>query len=326
MSNVNIGIDTGGTYTDAVVVDLKSRNVAATAKAITTHGDLSIGVNDALGQVIDALGDEFPHSDIKLVSLSTTLATNALVEGRGSKIASILIGFHIGMVERTGIAETIPSATIIQVDGGHSHSGEEECALDEAALRSALESLRGNIDAVAIAALYSVRNPAHERRAQEIVAELLDCPVTLSCDLSDALNGPRRALTASLNARIVSRIVKLVDAVAVSLAKHDIAAPLMIVKGDGSLVSVDHVIEAPIETILSGPAASVIGARFLSQRKNFVVSDIGGTTTDIAIARDGWPRLNEEGSEVGGYRTLVQAIDMRTSGLGPRIAGIVCSA
>jgi N-methylhydantoinase A/oxoprolinase/acetone carboxylase beta subunit len=316
VTNYNIGIDTGGTYTDAVVVDLKNRKIAATAKAITTHGNLSIGVNEALGRVIDELGDNFPHGNIKLVSLSTTLATNALVEGRGSSIASILIGFDDGMAERTGIAQAIPSAQILRVDGGHTHNGDEDVALDEKAIREATEALREKVDAIAIAARYSVRNPAHERRAEEIVHEILDCPVTVSCDLSDALDGPRRALTAALNARIVSRIVKLVAAANESLQKYDISAPLMIVKGDGSLVSAGHVVEAPIETILSGPAASVIGARFLSRRMDFVVSDIGGTTTDIAIARNGWPRLNDAGSEVGGYRTLVQAIDMRTSGLG----------
>ena len=316
MTNYNIGIDTGGTYTDAVVVDLKNRQIAATAKAITTHGNLSLGVNEALGQVIRDLGDDFPHDDIKLVSLSTTLATNALVEGRGSSIASILIGFDDSMAERTGIAHTIPSAQIVRVAGGHIHTGEENQPLDEAAIRNVASELGSKIDAVAIAAIYSVRNPAHERRAAELVHESLDCPVTVSCDLSDALDGPRRALTASLNARIVSRIVNLVAAVNESLQHYDISAPLMIVKGDGSLVSADHVVEAPIETILSGPAASVIGARFLSRRKDFVVADIGGTTTDIAIARDGWPSLSEAGSVVGAYRTMVQAIDMRTSALG----------
>lgn len=316
MSNVNIGIDTGGTYTDAVVVDLKNRSIAATAKSITTHGNLSIGVDAALHKVVELLGTEFPRDDIKLVSLSTTLATNALVEGRGSPIAVVLIGFDDAMVQRTGIAETIPSARIIRVAGGHDHAGEEAAALDEDALERHLKKLQGRVDAIAVASKYSVRNPAHERRACDAAKRRLGCPTTLSCDLSDALDGPRRALTAALNARIVSRIVKLVDAVRQSLSEHEISAPLMIVKGDGSLVSAEHVVDAPIETILSGPAASVIGARFLSRKLDFVVADIGGTTTDIAIARNGWPRLSEEGSEVGGYPTLVQAVDMRTSGLG----------
>ena len=316
MSNFNIGIDTGGTYTDAVVVDLKNRAVIATAKALTTHGDLSIGVTQAIQQVVAKLGDEFSFSDITLVSLSTTLATNALVEGRGSAVASILIGFDDRMTARAGIAQTIPSARILRIAGGHTHNGEEQAALDEPALIDGLADLVGEVDAVAIAAMYSVRNPSHEQRAQDIVEQKLQCPVTLSCDLSDALDGPRRALTASLNARIITRIVQLVVAVRRSLQQHRIFAPLMIVKGDGSLVSAERVVEAPIETILSGPAASVIGARFLAERKDFVVADIGGTTTDIAIATDGWPRVSEQGSEVGGYRTLVQAIAMRTCGLG----------
>ena len=316
MAKYNIGIDTGGTYTDAVILDMRDRTVVASAKALTTRGDLSIGVTEALGQILSQVGGGFNRDEVSLVSLSTTLATNALVEGRGSSIATFLIGFKDAMVDRTGIARAIPSARIIRIAGGHTHDGEEREPLDEAAIRSALKSTGGLADAYAIAGHFAVRNPEHESRAKRLIREITGCPVTASCDLSDDLDGPRRALTAALNARIVSLIVALVSAVRLSLDRQGISASLMIVKGDGSIATAEAVVERPIETILSGPAASVIGAKFLSGFSDFIISDIGGTTTDVAIVKGGSPSLCETGSVVGGHRTLVRAIDMQTIGLG----------
>lgn len=316
MGIFNIGIDTGGTYTDAVILNTESREVVASAKALTTRGDLSIGVIEALNSVMEASAEQLNAKDIALVSLSTTLATNALVQGQGSKIAVLLIGFDDVMLDRSNLETAIPSAQIHRFDGGHTHDGSEAVALDEASIRDTLEANKEEVDAYAVAAHYSVRNPAHERRTQELIREITGCPVTASCDLSEALNGPRRALTAAFNARIISLIVTLVDAVRDALKGHDINAPLMIVKGDGSIASAETVVEKPIETILSGPAASVIGANFISGEDNFIISDIGGTTTDVAIVKNGWPDLNEAGSMIGGFRTMVKAIDMQTIGLG----------
>jgi len=316
MARFNVGIDTGGTYTDAVIVDLQKRTVIASAKAVTTYGDLSIGVSNALASVLSDAGDDFARDDIGLVSVSTTLATNALVQGQGAAITAILIGFDDQMVERTRILDAIPDTNIVRLSGGHDHTGFEAEPLDIETLRRVVTELRDKTDAFTVASMYSVRNPSHEHQVQEIIREITGRPLTVSSDLSDALDGPRRALTATLNARIISRIVALITAVRKSLAAESIDSRLMIVKGDGSLASAELVIERPIETILSGPAASVIGARYLSREKNFLISDIGGTTTDIATAHDGWPDVNHEGSLVGEYRTMVHAIDMRTSGLG----------
>jgi N-methylhydantoinase A/oxoprolinase/acetone carboxylase beta subunit len=316
MAKYNIGIDTGGTYTDAVIVEMPERKVVASAKALTTRGDLSIGVTEALGQILSRAGGDFDRDDVSLVSLSTTLATNALVEGRGSSIATFLIGFKDAMVDRTGIARAVPGARIFRVPGGHTHDGEEREPLDEAVIRSALKTTCGSTEAYAVAGHFAVRNPEHENRARRLIQEITGCPVTASCDLSDDLDGPRRALTAALNARIVQLIVSLVSAVRSSMERQGISASLMIVKGDGSIATAEAVTERPIETILSGPAASVIGAKFLSGFSDFIISDIGGTTTDVAIVKGGWPSLCKKGSVVGGNRTLVHAIDMQTIGLG----------
>jgi N-methylhydantoinase A/oxoprolinase/acetone carboxylase beta subunit len=315
MTRYAIGIDTGGTYTDAALIDAGARTVLAKAKALTTKGDLSVGVTEALHAVLEAT----PHiagSDVALVSLSTTLATNAIVEGHGSAIGVILVGFDDRMAERTEIARALPGTRVLRVLGGHDHSGNEAAPLDAAAVEAFLRETGGSVEAYAVASHYSVRNPAHERRVQDLAEALTGRPVTLSSDLAQALDAPRRALTAALNARIIARIVALIAAVRASMRHHGIEAPLMIVKGDGTLATAEAVARRPIETILSGPAASVIGAKFLSGLSDFVISDIGGTTTDVAELENGWPRLDRTGAVVGGRRTLVRAIDMRTFGLG----------
>ena len=312
-----IGIDTGGTYTDAVIIDLGTRRVLAQAKALTTRGDLAVGVAEALDSVLDATGNAAAiAAGTAHVALSTTLATNAIVEGHGAAIGVILIGFDAHMTERAGIARAIPDAMLLGVAGGHDHDGNESASLDEAAIGDFLRATAGRVGAYAIAAQYSVRNPTHELRARDLVATIAQHPATISSELAQALDAPRRALTAALNARIIGHIGALIAAVRHGMAAHGIAAPLLIVKGDGTLAPAEIIAARPIETILSGPAASTIGAKFLSGRDDLVVADIGGTTTDIAVLEGGWPRLDRSGALVGGHRTMVQAIDMRTVGLG----------
>lgn len=315
-----IGIDTGGTYTDAVVINTAQRKILASAKSLTTHGDLATGVIDALASALEAAtvatDGTFKTSNVSLVSLSTTLATNALVEGQGSSLAVFLLGFNDAMAERTQIAQAIPDAKIVRINGGHVYTGNEQQPLDTDAIRTALAGKLAKIESFAVAGHYAVRNQAHERKAQELIREITGAPVTASCDLSDSLNGPRRALTAAFNAQIVSLIVQLEAAVRHAMLELELDAPIMIVKGDGSIANAESVMYTPIETIMSGPAASVIGARYLTGESDFLISDIGGTTTDAATVVDGWPALNNDGADVGGYRTLVKAIDMKTLGLG----------
>lgn len=312
-----IGIDTGGTYTDAVIVDATARRVLASAKALTTRGDLAIGVAEALGGVLaEAAAAGVLAGHVEQVSLSTTLATNAIVEGHGSSIGVVLVGFDDAMAERTEIARALPGTRMLRVAGGHNHAGDEQAPLDIAAVEAFLAETGATCEAYAVAAHYAVRNPAHEHAVRDAVERLTGRPASLSADLAQALDAPRRALTAALNARIVARITALIAAVRQAMDAHGVVAPLMMVKGDGSLAPASAVALRPIETILSGPAASVVGARFLSGLEDFVVSDIGGTTTDVASVEKGWPTLDREGATVGGRRTLVRAVAMRTFGLG----------
>ncbi|MBC7706751.1 MAG: hydantoinase/oxoprolinase family protein [Rhodoferax sp.] len=315
-SSYLIGVDTGGTYTDAAIIEAHGHKVVARAKAITTKGDLAIGVTEAITSAVAQLPQGLRAQDIRLVSVSTTLATNAVVEGHGSAVGVLLVGFDAAMVERTGIAKAFPGIAIEVIAGGHDHNGDAPLPLDVVALEAALERMADKVDAFAVASTFAVRNAAHEHAARELIVARTGKPVTLSTELSSSLDAPRRALTATLNARLIVRVSTLIEAVDRSMQQLHIDCPLMIVKGDGTLALAESVATRPIETVLSGPAASLVGARWLSGLDNFILSDMGGTTTDLGILRDGRPQVTEQGAEVGGWRTMVRAIDVRTIGLG----------
>ena len=315
-SSYLIGVDTGGTYTDAAIIEARGHRVVARAKAITTKGDLAIGVTEAITQAVAQLPQGLHARDIQLVSVSTTLATNAVVEGHGSAVGVVLIGFDTQMVERTGIGKAFPGLPVEVIAGGHDHNGDARVPLDLAALDAALERMAAKVDAFAVASTFAVRNAAHEHAARDHIVALTGKPVTLSTELSSDLDAPRRALTAALNARLIARVTTLIDAVHRAMAQLQIRCPLMIVKGDGTLALAERVATRPIETVLSGPAASLVGAQWLSGLQSFIMSDMGGTTTDLGVLLDGRPKVTAQGAEVGGWRTMVRAIDVRTVGLG----------
>ncbi|MEM7288744.1 MAG: hydantoinase/oxoprolinase family protein, partial [Actinomycetota bacterium] len=309
-----LGVDTGGTFTDAVIWCDDTERVLGSAKAPTTHDDLAAGI----GQAIDgALADAGATAgSIALVSLSTTLATNALVEGKGRRACLVLVGFDEDALDRSGLREALGDDALIVGRGGHTSHGDEAAALDEDAILAAVEAVAEDVDAFAVTAQFSVRNPGHEMRLRDEILRRTDRPVTCSHELSAALNGPKRGVTALLNARLVALIEELLTAASSMLTSRGIDAPVMIVRGNGSLVSTSFVRGRPIETILSGPAASLLGAARLADTADAVVSDIGGTTTDVAVVTGGRPRPSPDGAVVGGHQTMVEAVEIRTHGLG----------
>ncbi len=309
-----LGVDTGGTYTDAVILDEAADAVIGKAKSLTTRADLALGIGRAVDAALAGAGVQ--PAQIAMVSLSTTLATNALVEGQGGRVALIFIGFDADDLERGGLVEALKGDPVVRLAGGHNHAGGQAQALDMAALEQAVSELSGDVMGFAVASRFATRNPAHEVAARDLIRRVSGRPVTCSHELSAKLNGPKRALTAVLNARLIGMIDRLVAACERHLEAVGITAPLMVVRGDGALISAAMVRDRPIETILSGPAASIVGARWLTGASDALVSDIGGTTTDVALLRNGLPEIDPEGARVGGLRTMVEAVAMRTSGLG----------
>ncbi|MEP3332683.1 hydantoinase/oxoprolinase family protein [Sedimentitalea sp.] len=308
-----LGVDTGGTYTDAVLLR-DEKDVIASAKALTTRGDLAIGIGTAIRAVLDQSGVE-PLA-ISLASLSTTLATNALVEGQGERVALVFVGFRPSDLEQHGLRDALKGDPIAALVGGHDHAGGEAAPLDVPGLIAFLDTNTSGVSGYAVASQFATRNPAHELEVARIISERTGAPVTCSHHLSAKLNGPKRAVTAILNARLIGMIDRLIGRAQDVLTDLGIGAPMMVVRGDGALMSADQARERPIETILSGPAASIVGARWLTGADEALVSDIGGTTTDVAVLRDGKPAIDPQGARVGGFRTMVEAVAMRTSGLG----------
>lgn len=301
-----IGIDAGGTYTDCVVYDFAQKRLLAKAKALTTRHDLMIGIEAAL----DAL-PELSTERIGMVALSTTLATNSVVEDRGGRPGVIL------MAPFDPEPGAIRWPLVRRVTGAMSISGEETMPLDlqqvEAVVR---ELLAEGVDAFVVSGYGAVRNPAHENAVRAVIERHSSLPVICGHHLSTQLDYVTRANTAILNGRLLSVIEQLLSAVRAALAKRGINAPLMIVKGDGSLINESVARQRPVETVLSGPAASVVGARFLTRLTDGLVLDMGGTTTDAAEIIGGLPQVHPRGATVGGWRTCVEAADIVTVGLG----------
>ena len=296
-------MDTGGTYTDAVIMCLEDGRLICKAKALTTRENLSIGVREA----ISAMDEEHLHK-VNVVSLSSTLATNTVVEGKGCRVALICIG--------SDYDGSIHPDYAITVSGGHDLKGNEKQPLDEDAIREFFKTITGKVDGIAITGYMSVRNPDHEIRVRNIARDILDVPIVCGHDLSSSLGFNERTSTCIMNSRLIPIINELIHSVKEVLSEFGIHSPLMIVKGNGTMMGEDVAKERPVETILSGPSASIMGARHLLNVKDAIVMDMGGTTTDIGVLENGNPRLNPEGAIIGGHRTRVLAAEIATSGIG----------
>lgn len=300
-----LGMDTGGTFTDAVLLDQDTREVVKKAKAPTTKYDLCVGIRECIGNL-----SYERMEDIKLVCLSTTLATNSIVEGKGCRVGLVITGkLPFG-------AGTLPEAEIVMAGGALDIRGRLQRDLDEDEARKNIAALKGKVDAVAISGYACVRNPEHEIAVRRIVREELDVPVVCAHELTCELGYYERTVTVVLNARLIPLIKTLMDDTQICLAERGVRAPMMMVKGDGSYMDSGYAEERPVETILSGPAASIKGAMFLSGLDDGTIIDVGGTTSDIAALRSGKVEISMEGAQVGGWKTRVKAIDVYTCGVG----------
>ena len=307
-ARLGLGIDAGGTYTDVVIYDFRSDSILGKNKALTTKWDYTIGINAALDGLDTAL-----LRQIDLVSVSTTLATNAIVEGRGQEVG-LLVMPPYGLFHPSDLPHE-PKAVIagkLEIDGT------EIAPINPDEIRRIAREMvsRHHVGAFAVSGYASTINPSHELKVKAILKAETGLSVTCGHELSELLNFITRADTAVLNARIMPRLEKFLREVEASLRQRGIAAPVMVVKGDGSLMNTATAGERPVETILSGPAASAAGAIHLTNCANALVIDVGGTTSDTAAVVNGSVRTCADGARVGGWKTHVRALDMRTVGLG----------
>jgi N-methylhydantoinase A/oxoprolinase/acetone carboxylase beta subunit len=305
---LGIGIDTGGTFTDGVIVELESGTILSKAKTPTTREDLKRGIGNAISGLEHRL-----FREVKLVSLSTTLATNSTVEGKGARVGLIAAVAHPESFRFPG---EIPAERVAVIAGAHDTRGRESAPLDLDAAGRAIAGMAGEVDAIAISGYFSIYNASHELRLKELIAARCNLPVVCGHELTGAVGLVERAVTAVLNARLLPVLRELLDAARQMLDRHGIEAPIMVVQGDGSLVGEELARQRPVETVLSGPAASIAGACRLTGLADAVVVDMGGTTTDIGIVAGGSIATAESGAVVGGWQTRVKAVDMWSVGLG----------
>ncbi len=314
MASYCIGIDTGGTYTDAVLIDTRTLEVLHWSKKATTHHDLGIGVGRALESL---LSSDISPGDIRHLAVSTTLATNAIVEGRGARVGLFVFGYvrHF----------KLPVTANIFLKGGHTITGAEDEPLDIEGLVDTIQGLREEVDSYAVCGAMAIKNPAHELVAEEAIS-VLDPkkPIFCSHQVSDHPGMRARAATACLHAKLMPLMIGFLSSIQLSMLKVKLSCPVTIICGNGQGANLDTAVERAAITMASGPAAT---ARFgcSAGEPTALIVDVGGTTTDVCMIRDGQPVLSEEGCIIGQWQTHVEAIDMYTAG-GGGDSHVVCTA
>ena len=311
---LGIGIDTGGTYTDAVIYDFESGAILGAAKSLTTKNDLTVGILGA----IDGLSVDLAKQ-AKIISLSTTLATNACVEDKGGRAKLIFFGGDRKVIDKLGRQCGLPDSDEICIQESYTtFSGEIEREPDWELFDRQTDTGFENLDGVGIIEINAMRNGAVvEKQARERFLKKHNLPVVCGHELFNELNCLKRGAGTLLNASLFPVIREFLDAVKTALSVRDIhPESLVIVRSDGTLMSEEFATLRPVETLLCGPAASALGCAHLADSPNSIVVDMGGTTTDIAIIKDGRAVSVTNGVSIGKWKTFVNGLYVKTFGLG----------
>ncbi len=306
--SIGIGIDTGGTYTDIVLFDRLTNKILATAKTPTTKSDLSVGIKNAI---------ELLPSDLvkkaKVMALSTTLATNACVEKKGGRGKMIFVGVGEQHLKFTDVKThyNLDKTDIYCLP--KMQDGEDfENTLKSKEMVDFLEEAQS----VAITEYKPSETGAFsEKKLLLMIKDIYELPVVAAHEVALELNVFERGATAFLNARLLPVMQEFIDAIKKVLTETNLSIHTMVVRSDGSLMAQDYASLHPVKTILSGPAASVVGGRYLANTPNAIIIDMGGTTTDISIVEKNEPVM-VKGVKIGGYRTQVPGVFIDTFALG----------
>jgi N-methylhydantoinase A/oxoprolinase/acetone carboxylase beta subunit len=303
---MRIGIDIGGTHTDGVLID-GSRLLAA-AKTPTNHDNLLESISQVLHTV---LAGQDP-ARVQTLNLSTTLTTNAIVTGKTEPVGMLVVGGPGIAPKHYRIGDHYH-----QIYGSLDHLGTETSALDELDLEEAITSCsEQGVKCYGVACKFSPRNPAYENRIREELGDKADF-ITLGHLVSGQLNFGRRIYTAYYNSAVWRTFQRFAKALSASLKGFNLEAEVNILKADGGTMPLSRALELPVQSIFSGPAASVMGILATSPaEEDLLMLDIGGTTSDIALFAGGEPLLEREGIAIEDRPTLVRAIHVQSIGIG----------
>lgn len=301
-----VGLDMGGTHVDAAIID--RGEIVDVAKAPTDR----LNLFGSIWETLDSLLSGKDVSKIERINLSTTISTNAIVEGKTAPVGMII-------ESGPGMDPSFVScgSESFFITGYVDHRGREIKAFDPREIQEAASRFkRKGIKTCAVVAKFSIRNPLHEISIQKMLKDEFS-PITMGHTLSGKLNFPRRVFTAYLNCAVYQVFDTFCESIRQAMQKENINIPVNVLKADGGTISLDAGQQYPVNTILSGPAASLMGTlAFNTSDKDAVFLDIGGTTTDISFVAEGVPLFEPLGISIGAYNTLVRAIYSVSIGLG----------
>lgn len=317
MKQYRVGIDVGGTFTDAVAIDHETFELVGSVKIPTTH-EAKEGVAAGIVQVLHKLMDtcHITPEQIIFIAHGTTQATNALLEGDVAKVGILTLGS--GIEGKKAKADTtmgdIPLAAGKALTSCNAFVNTGDSANFDKNVAEAIEALRAQgAESMVVSEAFSVDDPRNENRA---VAQCLarNIPATAGNDVSKLYGLKVRTRTAVINASILPKMLEAANMTEQSILDAQITTPLMVMRCDGGVMTVEEVRSRPILTILSGPAAGVAGALMYEKLSDGIFLEVGGTSTDISCVKDGSVMVKY--AEVGGHKTYLNSLDVRTVGIG----------
>lgn len=332
--HIRIGVDTGGTFTDIVAVDTNAGTVATT-KTPSTPANPADGFLNGIHKILDQIGAS--PQDVESISHGTTVATNQLLEGKIGELGFITTeGYEFVLeIARQSVPDgygnsyfwvkperIVPADRVKTVGGRLNFKGEEVRPFDEASAREVVRFFKdAGITTLGVCFLHAYANSDHEQRMLEIIREEMpDAVVSLSSEVLREYREYERTMTTLVDAAVKPRVSAYVAGIAKRLAELDSerVIPFSIMRSNGGVLSADEVVNQPITTVLSGPAAGALGAAIIAQKAGFdsvVTNDGGGTSSDVTVIQNGQPTLTTEGS-VGEYPSKIPMIDVVTVGAG----------
>lgn len=317
--NYRLGIDVGGTNTDGVLLD-RNMKVIHSLKTPTTE-DVETGIYNTIHQLVEEA--KVNVENIEFAMLGTTQCTNAIVERKKlNRVATIRIGAPAATAIKplAGVPEDLKAILgghTYMVEGGHEYNGDEINTLNEDKIRSIAKEIQGKVDSIALTSIFSPVDQTHETKAEEILREVLgnDISISLSSEVG-SIGLLERENATILNASIINVAKTTAEGFEKALQHNGIHAKVFFCQNDGTLMSKEYTLKYPILTVACGPTNSLRGASFLSDNKDAIIVDVGGTTSDIGVLVKGFPRQSSLAVELGGVRTNFRMPDINSIGLG----------